>query len=896
MNGLPQTRTYRRVARHFPLLIALAYLAFGITWIVFSDRVVAAISHDITELGWMQTEKGVGFVLLSALLVYALARSYARRIDRAYDAVRRKLHFLDSVFDTTDVLMVVFDINGTIRRFNRACEVLTGRSEEEVLGQTVWQIPLMSGEKAAWQTLLRGTGPVREENYWLDRDGGRHLIAWSTTRVGIASGNDDFVVATGIDLSWRDYLVGALKSTEERCHRLMETANDAIFVADAETGTIIDANNRASAMLGLPRDQIIGLHQTALHPPADADLYRRIFTEHVRSGAVTSEPIFLQRADGQVLPVEISASVTEVDGRRVVQGIFRDISERVRADAQLHLLSEVVEVSPNAIIITDVQGRIEYCNPKFYELTGYRADEVVGLTPAFLKSEETSSEEYAALWDTITSGRQWHGEFHNRKKNGELFWWLSSITPITDRSGTITHYASVSEDIDQLKFAEHTIRRLAYHDLLTDLPNRALFRDRLEQAIGGACDDRSGLALLFIDLDRFKMINDTLGHGRGDQLLRAVAERLRGCLADGESLARLGGDEFAIAKLGARSVDEVAHCAERVIAAMKAPFQLQDQEVFVSLSIGISIAPTDTEIVDELMSNADMAMFRAKEIGRNNYQFFTSDMNVASFELLSLEANMRHALERDEFLLHFQPKIDIASGRLAGVEALVRWRHPDLGIVSPAKFIPLAEETGLIVPLGEQVLRRACEQLQAMRQAGHAGLHVAVNLSARQFGQSDLVERIAAILAETGMPPDALELEITESDVMQNAQQAAALLGRLKAMGVRLSIDDFGTGYSSLSYLKRFPIDALKIDQSFSRDVTSDPDDAAIARAVIALAHSMRLQVVAEGVETAEQLAFFRDEGCDVVQGFFCSPPLPAAQLEQALAQGVDWLRGPRRD
>jgi len=432
----------------------------------------------------------------------------------------------------------------------------------------------------------------------------------------------------------------------------------------------------------------------------------------------------------------------------------------------------------------------------------------------------------------------------------------------------------------QRELAEATVEHQAHYDLLTNLPNRTTFRDRLTVALAQAGRNRKMLAVLFVDLDRFKTIVDTLGHTTGDQLLRSVADRLGASLEAGDTLARLGGDEFVILLPQINRADRAVRVAQRILEALKPPFHFDNHELHVTMSIGITLYPYDGEDADTLLKNADTALYRAKEQGRNNYQLYTPAMNARAFERLALENSLRKALERKEFSLYYQPQIDMQTGVITGSEALIRWQHPDLGIVYPSEFIPIAEETGLIMQLGEWVLRTACAQNQAWHRAGLPPLVMAVNLSARQFQQQDLVDIVARILKETGLAPRWLEIEITEGIAMQNADYTNVLLRGLKEMGVKVALDDFGTGYSSLSYLKKFPIDTLKIDQSFVRDLTSDPNDAAIANAVIVLAHSLKLKVLAEGVETQEQEKYLREHQCDAYQGFLFSAALPSDSFE----------------
>jgi diguanylate cyclase (GGDEF)-like protein/PAS domain S-box-containing protein len=891
-NGIRTIFRRQLSPKRFPVTLALVYVLLGVAWIGLSDEFVARSFLDTVHFTPVQELKGWAFVFATGLLLYALARRAMNQIAQASRSLQEERDFNNSVLNTADALVIVLDRAGNIVRFNRACERMSDYTAEQVLARPVWEVIVpeeeTEGVKAVFQRLVSGETPVHYENHVRGSDGRRRLVAWSNTVLTSENGEVRYVIATGIDITRQRAMVRALRASEERYHRMMETANDAIIITDADSGTIIDANRGAEVLLGRSVMEIIGHHQSELHPPEERERCRVLFQDQIENRRSITGNIHVMHSNGRRIPVEISASVTRLGGTNIVQGIFRDVSERLKAEEELRKLSRVVEASPSAIVITDAAASIEYCNPKFYETTGYSPEEVIGENPRILKSGETPTEEYQELWGTLRSGKPWYGEFHNRKKNGQLFWWLSSITPIKNDKGEITHFVNIAEDIGRLKYAEHTIRTLAYYDPLTKLPNRTLFKDRLGQALASTRHYGESLGLMFVDIDRFKTVNDALGHVLGDELLRTIAQRLQNIVEEGMTLARLGGDEFALILPGIKNADEAVHVVQRLFSALTEPFVLDGHELYVTASVGITLFPDDAEMPEALIANADLAMFRAKDVGRNTYQFFTSDMNASSFEQLNLELSLRRAVAEEQFEVYFQPKMRLADGTLTGMEALVRWRHPDLGLVSPARFIPLAEETGLILPIGEWVLMRACEYTRGQQEAGHAGLRVSVNLSARQFRQADLPDRVASILDETGLAPDSLELEITESDIMRDAGQAVEQLYQFKAMGVHLSIDDFGTGYSSLNYLKRFPIDVLKVDQSFTRDVTVDPDDATIARAVIALAHSMRLSVVAEGVETEEHLDFFRAEGCDEAQGFLLGRPMPEAEFSRVL-QSTDW-------
>ena len=569
----------------------------------------------------------------------------------------------------------------------------------------------------------------------------------------------------------------------------------------------------------------------------------------------------------------------------VNKSLQHEIDERVRAEARMRKLSRVVEQTDDTVLITNRDGFTEYVNPAFENKTGYHAKEAIGRKPNLIKSGLHDKKFYKKLWGTILAGKVFRGMFINRRKDGSLYYEEKTITPLKDDQGRVTHFVATGKDITERMEAQERLNHLAHHDALTDLPNRALLVDRLGHALAQAQRNERLVAVLFLDLDRFKTINDSLGHGIGDNLLKTVADRLRQCIRDSDSIARLGGDEFTIVLEGIKDVREVVVIAEKVLETIAQPFNVNGHELLTTASIGITLFPFDNDDIETLLQNADTAMYRAKKAGGNTYAFFTADMSKDAVQRLAMEGRLRHALERQEFTLHYQPRVDVRACRVTGAEALLRWWDPEKGdLVSPAEFIPLLEETGLIIPVGEWVLRTACRDFQAMAEAGGPSLRVSVNLSPRQFQQKDLVATVTRILEETGLDPKRLELEITESLLVDNVEAVAGTLRALHELGVHIAVDDFGTGYSSLSYLKRFPIDCLKVDRAFVRDVTDDPDDAEIVKAIIAMAHSLRMDVVAEGVETRDQLRFLRKLSCEEIQGYLFSRPLPLDELKA-------WLR-----
>jgi diguanylate cyclase (GGDEF)-like protein/PAS domain S-box-containing protein len=545
----------------------------------------------------------------------------------------------------------------------------------------------------------------------------------------------------------------------------------------------------------------------------------------------------------------------------------------------------VFENTKEGVMIADAANRVVAVNRAFVEITGYGADELIGRTPEVLRSSRQDEAFYRRIGEAVREHGNWQGELWDRRKNGEDYPAWLSISVVKDDDGRVTHHVSVFSDITVLKESEARLDQLAHHDPLTGLPNRLLLNARAEHALARARRNEKQMAVLFLDLDRFKYINDTLGHPAGDLLLQQVAERLRKCVRDEDTISRLGGDEFTVVLEDLDDAGAASTVARKILGALSEKAVLFGREVFVTCSIGISLYPRDGEDIVTLFKNADSALYRAKDQGRDTYQFYTEELTTLAVERLELENDLRHALEMGELRVHYQPQVNLRSGRITGMEALARWQHPRRGLLMPADFIPLAEETGLIVPLGEWVLRTACFQAKAWLDAGLSTAPVAVNLSPRQFRQKDLVERIAGTLQESGLPPDHLELEITEGLVMFNVEASVTLMGRLKDLGVRFSIDDFGTGYSSLSYLKRFPIDKIKIHQSFVQNITTDPEDAAISSAIISLTHSMKRKAIAEGVETDAQREFLLSHHCDEIQGHHFSKPAPADEIERLLRE-----------
>jgi diguanylate cyclase (GGDEF)-like protein/PAS domain S-box-containing protein len=650
-------------------------------------------------------------------------------------------------------------------------------------------------------------------------------------------------------------------------------------------------------IFGLGPGEVLTLDSllTYVHPE-DRQMVRESMVRAVSVDGGVGLDYRLLRPDGSEAIVHSQMEMTTDNlGHSCLYGTVQDITERKQMEERLRQSATVFENTTEGVMITDVERRIVAVNRAFTEITGYGQEELTGQRSAVLDSGRHDAQFYEEMWRTIREAGRWQGEIWSRRKNGDIYPEWLNISEVRNGSGRVTHYVAVFSDISAMKESEAMLDHIAHHDPLTNLPNRLLLHARMEQALAKARRSNSLMAVMFLDLDYFKQINDTMGHPIGDQLLQEVAVRLRNCVREVDTVSRLGGDEFTILLEELHEARAVGAVAQKIITELGERYLIGEHEVFVTCSIGISLFPGDGDDITTLFKNADTALYRAKEQGRNNYQYYTLELTIRAMERMAMESNLRHALERNELVLYYQPQVDLFSGRIIGMEALVRWQHPEMGLIAPASFIPLAEELGLIIPIGEWVLLTACRRLKAWQDAGIDIVRMAVNISSRQFNQPDLVEVVTAILEETGIAPHCLELELTERILMEDAERAIDVLNRLKALGVQFSIDDFGAGYSSLSYLKQFPIDRIKIDQSFVNNVTSVPEDAAVTQAVISLSHSMNIKAVAEGVETIEQHEFLRSLLCDELQGFYFSHPLPEEEIGALLLNGID-LQGLRRE
>jgi diguanylate cyclase (GGDEF)-like protein/PAS domain S-box-containing protein len=1042
--------------------IAATAIAMLLGWFLFIPYTLSFELHNPAS--------GISVLLFAIMgVVFSVFLERGRRLRAIAEQRRGDSHFkqlFDHMINGVAHCRMFFD-NGRPSDFlyldvNEAFEKLTGL--KNVVGKRVSEV--IPGIREADPQLFEvygrvamGQGPERFEIYV------EALRNWFS--ISVYSPQPDHFVAVFDVVTERKHAEEVVERERARLQTILRTAVDGIHVLDTE-GLLVEANPAFLNILGYDETAIGKAHVFDWEAQFDADTLKRRIGEVANSGdTIVFESRFL-RSDGRYVDVEVSARGIDMEGRRLVYASTRDITERKRMEETLRKLSLAVEQSPESVVITDVDGSIEYVNEAFVRNTGYARYDVLGRNPRMLQSGKTPRATYAALWQALSQGRSWEGEFINRHKDGSEYIEFAAIAPIRESDGRITHYVAVQQDVTEKRKNEQVQARLnralrlvsecnsvlvhaqseqhllddicqlavetggyrmawvgfpeddadrtvrpvchagtddgflasrkfswadtelghgvvgtairsgtvqmnrdlldesaaapeqeaalhhgfrsnvalplvsgqrvlgalavyssepnvfsreeiqlleelasdlafglealrmrvereraeerleffAHHDALTGLPNRLLLRDRFERAVLHAQRTHTAVALLFLDLDNFKHVNDSLGHEAGDRLLLDIVTRLRQCIRDTDTISRHGGDEFIILLTDLSDVGISGRIAEQILQTMTEPFNIDGHAITTSFSIGISLYPSDGSAFDDLLRQADTALYHAKDSGRNTYYFFAEKMNIDVLARMQLQNGLTAAVRNHELLLHYQPQVDLLTGHIVGVEALLRWQRPGEEMILPARFIPVAEQSGLIVPIGEWIIEEACRQAAEWRRAGLPELRISVNLSAIQFRRGKIAETVAAALERAKLPPQYLELELTESILLQETDAVLKVLRQLKALGVQLSIDDFGTGYSSLSYLKRLAVDHLKIDQSFVRNLTLDPDDAAIVKAIIQLGHSLQLPVIAEGVETDSQLAFLRRSGCDEIQGFFFSRPLPAADMESLLRKG----------
>ena len=810
---------------------------------------------------------------------------------RKDDALRESERRYRQMFHNTRAVQLLIDPEtGAIEDANAAACDYYGYTRDEIRAMSVWDINVR-GEEAVRADLTRASAQEVSLFHF------RHMRATGEIRdVEVHSGPVDagggrkLLYSIIHDVTERRRAEQALQQSEEKYRVIFDYAPVGIYQSTRD-GTIVTANVALARMLGY--DSVEDLLTRNLERDVYADPLQRdeLIRRFEPFGYANHVELQWRKKDGTPLWIQLNAHAIRSHGSVYFEGFVYDITERKRAEesvsaanTQLRTQTAAMTASMDGIGIINDRLEFTYANDSLAKLFGYPSPQsMVGRSLCDLYEPHEQIRLITSIVPLVQQRGRWRGEATGLRTDGTSFPQEISLTAIAGDGSTVC----VVRDITERTYAEEQIKHLAYHDALTNLPNRLLFKDRLTVALSHAQREGSSLAVLFLDLDRFKIINDSLGHNIGDQLLQAVASRIAACVRESDTVARLGGDEFTVLLPRLHHSQDVAPIASKIIDAVRYPFHIEGRELYTTTSIGISVYPEDGSDAETLIKNADTAMYQAKELGRDNYQLFNANVNAKALHRIALEHGLRRALASDELRMHYQPIFDLRQGRITGMEALLRWTHPQMGPIPPAMFIPIAESTGGMAAIGSWALRQACLQAKQWHDAGHRTLSLAVNLSVTQLLQTDLVATVRAVLEETGFPSRLLELEITESGAMHNPDMSIRVLYELKKLGLRISLDDFGTGHSSLSYLKRFPVDTLKIDQSFVQDTTSDPDAAAIVTAIIAMGHSLRLKVIAEGVEFTEQANFLRRHGCDQMQGYLITPPVPADRFIEIVERGT---------
>lgn len=801
---------------------------------------------------------------------------------------------LDKVLNALPDIVVITDGGiGTdsgprIEFVNQAFGEFLGKHPQDIVGLPVSQfLKSYFGDatRTRFRTLITQGSPAQTRLVRTQDDGAKQYVEFHVVPILDPHGQLKHMIGVGRDVTQQcDALAKAVES--EAYYRAIFDQSPHPVMIFSPAGEILSCNQAVLDRLGINMHELRKKSFAELVHPSDL----QASFEHFKEAACGKTPAPLvargRNRDGEYVEAAITDVPIVLDGKIVaVVAMMNDLTQLRRLEERLRLSANALANIAEAAVITTPDLSVISANRAFTSITGYMEAEFVGRSPLELWADDADQPSTEEVRLAIERDGYWQGETKNRRKSGETYPSLTAISAVRDQQDRITHFVGVFSDVSKFKAYEERLEHLAHHDSLTNLPNRAMFECHVNTAISRSKRNGKPFALMFLDLDQFKAVNDSLGHRAGDELLRSVAKRLSESLRGTDVVARLGGDEFGMLLGDLTSSTDAARVAEKVLTALSTPHLQPSYELFTSASVGLAIYPDDGEEPLTLLKNADAAMYLAKKEGRNTYRFFSADINAKAHEYLVLANNLRHALERNEFHLLFQPVVDLSTGRIIGAEALLRWTHPESGLVSPATFIPIAETTGLIGVIGEWVLYEACRQATQWQRLGHPPVRVAVNLSARQFREPGLVEKIEAVLAETGLAPQWLELEITETMMMENPERVKTILGELHARGISIAIDDFGTGYSSLSYLKAFPCDFVKIDRSFIDGVPKDQNDITITETVIGMAQRLGMRVIAEGIETSEQLEFLRRGGCEEGQGFLFSKPLPPGQIAKLLGQ-----------
>ncbi|GGD58639.1 EAL domain-containing protein [Caballeronia grimmiae] len=864
---------------------------------------VAALDRSATGSGGAMLLLAFTMLAGSGVLIYLFVsheRSSREKLGIARAKHRSNERFR-SMFEAHPVPMWIVD-RETMRfiAVNPAAVEHYGYAEAEFMEMTLRDLHVADDFDRFAARLARGgaeagdraTRGQRSSGVWRYRHRDGSTSSADVSHHALTYSNRPGLFMLANDVTDRINAEAEARRSNEMLEAVIDNIPQRVFWKDRES-RYLGCNNAFARDAGLAyNEQVIGRTDDDLPWSAAADTVRADDQEVIE----TTVPKMHFERDvlvGETLHTVVTSLLPLLDGEGHTIGVlgsYQDVTERKRAELALRLQSRALDASVNAILITGVVNGanvIEYANPAFKRITGYDPAEVIGRNCGFLHGTDRDQEGLKSIRRALSADMETSVVVRNYRKDGALFWNQLFVAPVPNAQGLTTHHIGIINDVTDLMDYQEQLEYQANYDTLTRLPNRNLLRDRLQQAIEQARRRGTKIAVVFMDLDGFKNVNDSLGHSVGDRLLAVIGERLARSARSSDTVARHGGDEFVFVLPDITDEAGLIAWMERTRAAISEPVWLDETELYVGCSMGASLFPQDGDDAETVLKKADLAMYRAKDLGRNTYQFYHPEMNASVGARMNLERRLRRALRDGEFLLHYQPQVDMATRAIVGIEALVRWHDPEQGLVSPASFIPVAEESGLIGPLSEWVLREACRQNKAWQDAGLPPARVSVNLSARHFQQRDIATLVTSVLEETGLEPRYLELELTESAIMRNAEDAVAMLSELSALGIGIAIDDFGTGYSSLSYLKRFPVHRLKIDRSFVADIGSSGDDETITSAIIALAHSLELQVIAEGVETPAQHEFLRERDCDEMQGFLFSRPMPHDAIPGLLQQGV---------
>lgn len=821
---------------------------------------------------------------------------------------------INTILTTMPSGIIEMDTSCIIKNVNKSVEHIYGYSSSEMIGQSLAMLMdesigsfVVENFKMAARTEALPTSFTHKHK----KKNGEDVyveLAWGYNR-NLSDKICGFICSVS-DVTDKKIAHDKLVTQVDFLHHIIESVANPFYVIDVATMDIVISNSAAGSVTGVKCYEL--LHHS--DKPCFMEGYdcpfnrviktkKSVTSEHMHYGSdnqslyyeIHGHPVFdnhgnvvqiieytlditeRKKAESELekyknqLEVLVDKRTNELNSTNIQ--LIREIEERIEKEQQLILAASVLENTIEGITITDANGVIQKVNPAFTSITGYKAEEAIGKTPRLLKSEKHNAEFYQKMWAALIKNGTWCGEIWNRRKNGDAYPEWLSINAIKDIENNITHFVAVFHDISEIKMGEEKLKYQAHHDTLTGLPNRQLFNDRLEMALAYAKRHNQKVAVIFIDLDNFKNVNDTLGHHVGDILLQRVADVLKSCVRQEDTVARLGGDEFMIILQDITSEDNAVDTSRRILREFARPVSIHEAELFISASIGITIYPDDGEDVLTMIKNADLAMYRVKETGKSSYELFTSGMNERVLTRVSIESQLRKAIDNREFEVYYQPKVNLITGRITGAEALIRWKR-DGKMIPPSDFIPVAEDSGHIISIGSWVLETACKDTKSWVDLGFKNINIAINLSARQFRDENMLDNVCHIVKACGLDPRLITLEITENTVMEDIQTTIIVLSHLVEKGISISIDDFGTGYSSLSYLKKFPISILKIDRSFVKDIPEDTDDMAISKTIIALARGLNMSVIAEGVETEEQLDFCRENGCDEIQGYYFSKPL----------------------